>query len=151
MDFLFSFFSQQNFRSKELMDVTADVQAEAREKREALKSSLEFFHADWNGWKAEGSGLGIYLSDLFIYGYLQFLQVYKMQWKPCLQKVWMFSWRSWLAPMCATLHEKGACMRPLAEARARLKRRPPRIPARSRLGFFPLVKGESPSFFLGFT
>lgn len=27
-----------------------------------------------------------------------------------------------------------ACMRPLAEARARLKRRPPRIPARSRLG-----------------
>ena len=28
------------------MDVTADVQAEAREKREALKSSLEFFHAD---------------------------------------------------------------------------------------------------------
>ena len=52
------------------MDATADVQAEAREKREALKSSLEFFHADWNGWKAEGSGLGIYLSDLFIYGYL---------------------------------------------------------------------------------
>lgn len=33
------------------MDVTADVQAEAREKREALKSSLEFFHA-------EGSDLG---------------------------------------------------------------------------------------------
>ena len=59
------------------MDVTADVQAEAREKREALKSSLEFFMPIEMGGKRKGQiWVFIYLS---IYGYLQFLQVYKMQ------------------------------------------------------------------------
>lgn len=133
------------------MDVTADVQAEAREKREALKSSLEFFHADWNGWKAEGSGLGIYLSDLFIYGYLQFLQVYKMQWKPCLQKVWMFSWRSWLAPMCATLHEKGGLHETAGWGASQAQKKTSQNSGKKQVGLNHLSKAIRLHSILGFT
>ena len=142
------------------MDVTADVQAEAREKREALKSSLEFFMPIEMGGKRKGQiWVFIYLS---IYGYLQFLQVYKMQWKPCLQKVWMFSWRSWLAPMCVFV----VCSRirrqvPFEDHPAwkgglvwdRWLRREPGskedLPEfRQEAGWAkPLVKGDPPSFF----